>query len=136
MRTFSRYDWMAAQTSWEEAEFSHEWRPFRDLAASVGMIYPPTGSRWDSWSDDEPSQRALLVRAIRETPDELRKAIRSSRSWGEVVGKLNRQRDEWRELDDLEVAYVRRERAIEEPSHIESAQSVASILRRMQDSAA
>lgn len=135
-RTYSRQTFEAARAAWHDGHFSEEWEPYRALAAQRGFLYPPSGDAYDSWSDDEPSQRALLIRAIRETPGLLADLIRSSRSWGEVVGQLMRQRDEWRELDDLETAYTRRQRATDEPDHIESATSVAVILRRLWDSAA
>lgn len=130
-RTFSRYDWMAARQAWDDGDFSSEWAPFRALAADRGMIYPPTGTALDAWNAEEPAQRALIIRAIRDTPTLLRQSILSSRSWGEVVTKLIRQRDEWKELDDLEQTYVRRERRSEEPTEHGSAMSIASLLERV-----
>jgi hypothetical protein len=62
-----------------------------------GMIYPPEGSKWDSWEDDQPSQRAMLIRAIRDTPRLLETAIDRSRSWGDVISYVLTRRDEWRE---------------------------------------
>lgn len=97
MRTFSQADWTRALAQWEAGHFSDEWRPWRHRAAMRGMIYPPDGSRHDSWDDDSPSQRALLVRAMRDTPRLLEMAIDHSRSWGEVIRYVLSQRDEWRE---------------------------------------
>lgn len=130
MRTYSRQDLDRSRELW--SDFSSEWEPYRRLAAERGMLYPPNGTKLDSWADDEPSQRALLIRAIRETPTLLRQAILRSSSWSEVIGKLNRQRDEWAELDELEITHRRRDR--DTPS--QAVQSLASILDRIRDSAA
>ena len=80
--------------------FAPEWAPFRHLAMSgPGIIHPPAGSKWDSWADAHPSQRAILVRAIRETPDLLGWAIRGAKapSWSKVIERLLAGRDEMRE---------------------------------------
>lgn len=96
-RTFSQADWTSALAQWDGGRFSDEWRPWRHRAAMRGMIYPPEGSAMDSWEDDHPSQRALIVRAMRDTPRLLEMAIDRSRSWGEVIRYVLSQRDEWRE---------------------------------------
>ena len=96
-RLFTRSQMEAARAAWDAGEFSHEWRDFRYLAAmEAGLIFPPDGTKWDSWGDDEPSERALLIRAIRDTPSALRDAIRAPgvRSWAAVVAILIRGRDE------------------------------------------
>jgi hypothetical protein len=129
-RTFSKADWDAAQEQWRSGDFSPEWRNFRHQAAMRGMIYPPEGSKWDSWEDDEPSQRALLIRAIRETPSLLSEAIGRSKTWGEVINYVLRRRDLWRdELDEKE----RRARA-NRPTNREALTSIAAILQRIEDS--
>jgi len=90
-RTFSREQFEASRSAWEAGDFSAEWKPWRHLAAmEAGIIFPPDGTAWDSWDDDSPSQRAILIRAIRETPDALRSAIRSPgvRSWGDVIERV------------------------------------------------
>lgn len=97
MRTYSREAFLAAKAAWETGDFSEEWTAYRVRAADRGMLYPPEGTRWDSWEDDSPSQRAMLVRAIRETPALLISAIDRSRSWYEVIEKLNAGRDRLRE---------------------------------------
>lgn len=129
-RTFSKADWEAAQAQWRSGDFSPEWRNFRHQAAMRGMIYPPEGSKWDSWEDDEPSQRALLIRAVRDTPSLLSEAIGRSRTWGEVIAYVLRRRDMWREeLDEKE-----RRARLNRPVHREAMQSLASILQRIEDS--
>jgi hypothetical protein len=61
------------------------------------MIYPPSGTNLDSWEDEEPSQRAILIRAIRETPKLLASAIDTSRNWHDVVAKIMRAHEDFRE---------------------------------------
>ena len=98
-RTFSREQWESAQLAWQVGEFSSEWSTWRHLAAmEAGIIAPPNGTRWDSWGDDQPSERALLIRAIRETPEALRLAIMSPgvHAWSNVIAILTRGRDEQR----------------------------------------
>lgn len=86
-RTVTRERWEAAQAAWAAGDFSDEWKPWRHLAAmKAGIVDPPTGTKWDDWTDDEPSQRAMLIRAIRETPEALRVAIaRAPRPTWEAV---------------------------------------------------
>lgn len=86
MRTFRWIDIEASRLAW--ADYAPKWRVYRDLAADRGMLYPPEGSRWDEVTDQWPSQRAILQRAIDDTPNTLRAAIAASRTWGEVVGLI------------------------------------------------
>lgn len=95
-RTVSRERWIAAQAAWETGGFESEWHEWRHLAAmEAGIIDPPIGSEWDSWADEDPSQRAILIRAVRETPELLRSAIRAPgvHSWAAVIAVLLRGRD-------------------------------------------
>ena len=97
MRTFTRSQIDAARRAWDEGEFSSEWRDIRHKAAMGGLIYPPSGSKWDSWEDDHPSQRAILIRAVRETPKLLERCVIGAPSWSVVIERLTRARDDWRE---------------------------------------
>ena len=128
MRTFSRDQWTEAQALWDDGHFSDEWKLFRHQAAMRGMLYPPAGTQFDSWEDDEPSQRAMLIRAIRETPTLLMAAINHSKSWGEVVAYVLRRRDEWRD----ELNYRRPE--LLEPTPRQATSSLKAILNRLADS--
>jgi hypothetical protein len=133
MRSFSRSDWDASQAAWRDGEFSDEWKGVRHQAAMRGMIYPPEGTRWDSWDDDEPSQRAMLIRAIRETPQLLATAISRSHSWGQVIEYVIKRRDDIRaELDERERDKAR-QRA-EEAGPREAVASLKAILNRIGDS--
>ncbi len=135
MRTFSRETFVESKAAWEAGEFSKEWEPYRAQAAERGFIYPPEGSRWDLWEDEEPSQRAIIYRAIEDTPRALTTAIGQSRSWFEVVRKLMADLERRREDADLA------ERELEwnsqyEPTPRQSTRLLADILGRIRDSAA
>lgn len=109
MRTFSRAQWEEADAAW--SDFSPEWTPFRDLARQRGMLYPPSGSRWDSPEDAQPSQRAIVVRAIRDTPKALRRVIAASTSWSQVVARLVEAMARLREQVGVDEQVVEAERA-------------------------
>ena len=86
--TYTPDQFQDATEQWKD--FSEEWTPWRERAAAVGIMFPPSGTKFDSWDDERPSQRAVLVRAIRETPDTLGWAIDKTPepSWSAVVGRL------------------------------------------------
>lgn len=130
MRTFTRADLDNARLAWDEGEFSSEWRDIRHKAAMGGLIYPPSGSAFDSWDDDSPSQRAMLIRAIRETPKLLDRCLIGAPSWTVVINRLTKARDDWRERMRLEEAEYDDER----PTHAESVTALATVLRRIGDS--
>lgn len=130
MRTYGAADWTASLNEWELGEFGPEWRDFRHAAAMRGMIYPPTGSKWDSWEDDEPSQRAIVYRAVHDTPKLLMAAINESRSWGQVVKIILGRLQEWREDLDRRDRQIARERE-HEPNPIEATQSLRAIIDRI-----
>jgi hypothetical protein len=128
MRTFSKASWDEAQEAW--LDFSDEWRDARHTMAMQGVLYPPAGDKCDSWEDDQPSQRAVLIRAIRETPQLLERCMRKAHSWEEVIGRLFRERDEWRA--ELAREYEEPEPG---PDHFEAVQTLGAIVARIADSA-
>lgn len=130
MRTFGRDAWDEAQELWRTGEFSDEWRVTRHQAAMRGMLYPPEGTRFDSWDDDAPSQRAMLIRAIRETPSMLAIAISKSRTWGEVIAYLIRRRDDWRAEMDARARLV----DFEKTTPRQAMMSIAAIFDRIDES--
>ena len=130
MRTFSRSAWDEAQELWRTGEFSDEWREVRHQAAMRGMLYPPEGTKFDSWDDDAPSQRAMLIRAIRETPSMLAVAISRSQTWGEVIAYLIRRRDDWRAEMDARERLVDFERTTPR----QAIMSIAAIFDRIDES--
>lgn len=132
MRTFNRESFLEARQLWGSGHFDGRWEQYRQQAAERGFIYPPSGSRYDSWEDDEPSQRAVVWQAIVDTPLLLEQAIARSRSWSDVVAKLlyERQvmRDEMRlrERDEEWERSTAPRRGVPEP--------IQAILRRLADS--
>ena len=91
-----------AERSW--TGFSDEWTPWRRMAQEQGIAYAPNGTEHDDIDVPRPSQRAILYRAIDETPDLLAWAIRTvdKPSWASVVGRVLAGLDEMREQLDME----------------------------------
>lgn len=137
MRTFSREAWQDAEKAWCElmprASQRARWSKVRAAAAERGILYPPTGTRWDSWADPQPSQFALIARESVDNPARLMAAIARSWSWSQVIARIVRQRDDVYEDTLLREKDAAWERA-KEPTHAEAAMSVGAILRRMADS--
>lgn len=132
MRSYSKADWDRAQDEWRD--FSDEWREVRHQAAMRGILFPPSGTKWDDWRDASPTQRAMLIRAIRETPVLLRAAVARSRSWSEVIDYLIGRRDEMRrEVEEVEDREVLRARAAQ-PSHPEATMALGQIVQRIAES--
>ncbi len=132
MRTYSRAEWEAAQASW--GGFSPEWREIRHAMALNGCIFAPSGTELDSWEDDAPSQRAVLIRAIRETPALLGRCAAGATSWSQVIGRLMRERDGMREASreaDAEDASRRRE---EREADRRSMRRLADVMATLADS--
>ena len=127
-RLYTAKDMADSRMAWDTGHFFDEWRDWRHLAAmEAGIIAPPEGTEWDQW-DDEPSQRAMLIRAIRETPALLSGAIRSPgvHSWAAVIAVLLRGRDERRTERDRDAAWQERGRTWE-PTPQEAAMALTRI---------
>lgn len=94
-RTYDQATYLRARDAWEAGRFGSEWNDWRNLAGKAGIIFPPAGTPDDSWGDESPSQRAILIRAIREQPRLLRRAITAGRvnSWSDVIERLLLGRD-------------------------------------------
>lgn len=133
MRTYSRETWEDAQRVWTEGEYGDEWALVRSVAAHRGMIYPPSGTRWDSWEDPNPSQRAIIYRALQDTPKTLHEAVRQSWSWAEVVHRILRDLEDRREGVQLAEKDDRWERK-GEPDGREATVSLKRILDRISES--
>ena len=125
--TFSRDHWDTALQAWRDGAFSDEWKPYRHEAAMRGVIYPPAGSALDSWDDDDPSERAMLIRAIRETPNLVHRAIADRKSWAAVVAYIVRERDDWR----VEQARAERYAVRDEPDEREATVILKRIIDRI-----
>lgn len=132
MKTYSQADWRAAQQAWDDGDFSDEWKPWRHKAAMVGgIIFPPNGTKWDDWGDEHPSQRAMLIRAIRDTPQLLEACLRGAGSWSVVIDRLTRARDEWRAENGAADRLIEQERVNDTPSYRETITTIADILERI-----
>jgi len=128
VKSYKAAEWQRADREWSSGGFSSEWEPWRVLARTEGTIlFPPEGSALDSWEDDFPSQRAVLVRAMRETPDLLRHSIRGARSWGQVIERLFAVRDRWRRINGIDPDGG----VTHGPSRTEAVQSLREILGRI-----
>lgn len=131
MRTYSREHFEEARRSW--LGFGWKWQHIRRIAAERGFIYAPAGDASDDRDVESPSQRAILWRALEDNPTELERIVRRSSSWSQVIdqviGMEGRLREEFGETE-RDIAWAKREL----PDHIESAQTVGSILQRMKES--
>lgn len=134
-RTFSREAWVHSQNQWRDGDFGPEWDFYRQRAADRGFIFPPNGTKHDSIEDDSPSQRALIYRAIDETPQALVDAIRASRSWTEVISKLMQHRDGLRDDAELREKQIRWDNQ-DRPTARQAMTRLADIFQRIKDSAA
>jgi hypothetical protein len=132
MRTFTRSALDEARAAWDAGDFSDEWKPFRHKAVMGGLIYPPSGTKWDSWDDDAPSQRAMLIRAIRETPRLLERCVIGAPSWSVVIDRLTHARDDWRAELDAKARDEDRRMAEDAVPHREAVTSLAAILTRIE----
>lgn len=95
-RLFTRQQIFDAQEAWDRGHFSDEWKSWRHMAAmQAGIIAPPAGDEYDSWDEEKPSERAQIIRAIRETPKALAASIRAPKvhSWAAVIAQLVRRRE-------------------------------------------
>jgi hypothetical protein len=136
-RLYTREQMDAARAAWDEGDFSSEWHDWRHLAAMEGgIISAPAGSAWDSWADDDPSERAILIRAIRETPELLAEAIRAPGppTWAKVVARLVGRRDEMREEVTRDEREADRERERRSTASREAAYRLREILDVIKDS--
>lgn len=131
VRTYDRETYLRMQRAW--ADFGPEWTSARQLCALAGYPFPPSGSPTDDRDDTEPSQRAIVYRALDFRPLRTLDTIRTSRSWSEVVRKIlaeeGRLREDatWRARDDDW------ERAAEIGPR-EAVLTVGSILERVRES--
>jgi len=131
MRTFSKVHFEEARRLWAEGEFSDEWKPYRHAAAMRGFIYPPDGSKWDNWGDDEPTQRAVLIQMIRERPKALMAAINHSASWHEVIAQCVQDTERIAEDAGLIERRERHDRMEFEPTAAEATETLAAIFKRI-----
>ena len=86
-RAYRREDLEAAAAAW--ADFADPiWRHVRELAASRGMIFPPSGTPWDEREDPKPSQRAIVYAALVDRPRATARIVAQARTWADVVRRI------------------------------------------------
>ena len=120
-RTYDRETFNRARDAWDRGRFGSVWADWRGLAGKAGIIFPPDGTAEDSWSDPRPSQRALIYRAIVETPRLLRWALTRPGivSWGDVIEHLLAGRDRMAlEADEREAEWTLEKVRRGAPQHI------------------
>jgi hypothetical protein len=132
MRTFDRATFLAAKAEWESGEFGWQWQRIRRIAAEQGFIYPPTGSRHDDRDSEQPSQRAIIWRALEDNPTELEAIVRRAKSWSGVVDRIIGLESRLRTDAD----YADRDREFDDPrpDHKQAVHSLAAILERLEAS--
>lgn len=131
-RTFSRDDWLAAREAWQDFD-PLRWDRIRRIAAEAGFIYPPTGSAHDDRDAEQPSQRAIVWRALEDNPTELEAIVRRSKSWSGVVDRIIGMESRLRSDAD----YAERDAAWDkaaEPTHSESVMALGAVLERIEAS--
>lgn len=133
MRSYDRTTYLGARRAWDDGRFGSEWDELRRLSWERGFPYPPDGSVHDAYTDDPPSQRAVIYQWLDWQPTETRRIVASSHSWSQVVDRLiglRKRLEEDADYTDREAEAEREER----PSYRESVSSLASILARIGDS--
>jgi len=132
VRTFSRADWSAASDSWREGGFDADtWYRVRYAAACRGMLYPPAGDKGDDCDDPHPSQRAIVYRALDNTPALLFAVIGRSSSWSQVTSELIHAVNASR--TDAEIAELeqdRREETRRRSDRVSAPQRLGEIMRK------
>lgn len=136
-RLYTAKEMADARQAWIDADLCaqeiDEWKEWRHVAAMEGgIIVPPQGTRWDSWVEDDPSERAIICRAMREDPKLLLEAIRAPgpASWSKVVALLYREWGERRDDSSREESWERRQRSYE-PDRQEATESLRTIMDRI-----
>jgi hypothetical protein len=129
MRTYSRADYERSQAEW--GEFRAGWTEVR-RAAQDWSIFPPSGSRWDQWDAENPTQAAIVARLLDSNKPMLLEIIRRSRSWSQVVSGIIQYENRM----DEDIAHREHELDVtkaEHPSHVEAVQSIGRILARIDE---
>jgi hypothetical protein len=132
MKTYDRDTFLRARRLWDEGEFGWQWQAIRRQAAERGFIFPPNGTIHDDREAENPSQRAVVWRALQDNPTRLTTIVSRSRSWNDVVRMVIGMEDTLRvDADELarDEAWSRRD----DPDHREAITSLARILERIEE---
>lgn len=108
------------------------WRDARHTMALRGHIDPPHGSGRDSWGDDgQLTQRAVIVRAMRDTPALFSRSLSAASSWGDLCRLLIAGRVGL-EVDALErETWADQDAEPDRVGHAEAVATLAGVLRRI-----
>jgi len=131
VRTYDRAMYQRIQKAWRD--FGHEWHAARLAAAERGFPLPPEGSGEDDRDDAEPSQRAIIWRALDWRPTETLGYIKRSSSWSQVVGLIIGSEARLREdaaLREKDADWERRD----DVGPRQATATIAAILRRIGES--
>lgn len=127
MKTYDRDTYRRIQEAWRS--FGPKWQPVRLLVAELGYPFPPAGEATDD-REDNPSQRAIVWRALDFRPAETLAIIRRCRSWSAVIAAIVASEDNLHvdaALNEREAAWDRRD----DPNPIEATMTVRGILERI-----
>lgn len=137
-RLYSAKEMADARQAWDDADLcdqeKREWKEWRHIAAMEGgIIVPPQGTRWDSWMADDPSERAIVCRAMREDPVLLLEAIREPgpASWSKVIAIIYRRWGIRRSDSDRAESWEREHRRSSEADREQATESVKALFARL-----
>lgn len=130
MRTYSREEYLRSKEAW--ADFGPEWTQIRKLA-SAWSIFPPAGTKHDDRDAENPSQRAIVYRALIDNPTELRRILVKSRSWSQVVDRIIGIEERLRSEADDNERDTEWDKA-DQPTHRQAVMSLGAILERLEQS--
>lgn len=131
MRTYDRATFVASKEAWRD--FGWQWQELRRIAADRGFIFPPAGTKHDDRDADQPSQRAIIWRALVDNPEQTRAIVSRSSSWSQVVDRIIGMEERIRrDADELarDDGWDRRD----DINHREAVTALGSILQRIDDS--
>jgi len=128
-RTYSRDDYLRGKAEWAQYP---DWEALR-IMSSEWSCYPPSGSKWDQWDSESPTQSAIVARCWANNRPELLRIVGRSRSWSKVVAsviQLEARLDE--DADQRERDLARDRTAF--PDHVGAAMTLKSIMERIGNS--
>lgn len=133
MKTYDRDTYVRACAAWEDGEFGSEWAEVRRISWEHGFPFPPVGTSFDQFDDDQPSQRAIVYQWLDWRPSDTTRIVAQSTSWFEVVRKLaalgERVRDD-ANLADKDAAWAKAQL----PTAREASAAIASTFERVASS--
>ena len=124
MITYSKDAWTRSSEAWRD--YGPEWAELRQMAAAKGILFPPKGTRHDDRDDPSPSQRSIVYRALEDNPTELKRILRSSTSWSQVIERIFGMEARLRSEAGLEVEDIRTTRD-------EALMSLGQIFKRLEE---